>query len=323
MKRAYVVGVDAYDRDPLRGCVNDACNVAELLRANANGSPNFDVSLETSIFRKSELRDGVRKLFAEGDDIETALFYFSGHGMFMDGNGYLVLPDVYETRDGLAMREVLDLANDSAVKNKIIILDCCMAGSISVAGNYSMDPYVHRGVTILAACKEKGKAVESADTGLFSSLLCEALRGGAAGVCGMVTPGNVYAFIDRSLGPWCQRPVFVSHVTSFVSIRECAPKVPLEILRHLPELFPSDGYEYKLDPSFEDTNTVDSRSKPVEPYAKRENVAVFKELQKLQSVGIVEPVDAPFMYFAAMESKSCRLTALGVHYMHLARDHRI
>ena len=269
------------------------------------------------------MREGVRKLFADGDDIETALFYFSGHGMFMDGNGYLVLPDVYETEDGLPMREVLELANGSAVKNKIIILDCCGAGSISVAGNYSMQPYVHRGVTILAACKEKEKAVECAGSGLFSSLLCEALRGGAAGVCGMVTPGNVYAFIDRSLGPWCQRPVFVSHVTSFVSIRECAPKVPLEILRRLPEFFPSDGYEYKLDPSYEDTNTVDSRAMPTEPYAKRENVAVFKELQKLQSVGIVEPVDAPFMYFAAMESKSCRLTALGVHYMHLARDHRI
>lgn len=323
MKRAFVVGVDAYEKDPLKGCVNDACNVAELLRANASGSPNFDVNLETSIFRKSELRDGVRRLFEEGDDIETALFYFSGHGMFMDGKGYLVLPDVYETGDGLAMREVLEFANGSAAKNKIIILDCCAAGSISVAGNYSMDPYVHRGVTILAACKEKEKAVESAGAGVFSSLLCEALRGGAAGVCGMVTPGNVYAFIDRSLGPWCPRPVFVSHVTSFVSIRECAPKVPLEILRRLHELFPSDGYEYKLDPSFEDTNTVDSRSVPIAPYAKRENVAVFKDLQKLQSVGIVEPVDAPYMYFAAMESKSCRLTALGVHYMHLARDRRI
>lgn len=323
MKRAYVVGVDAYGQDPLKGCVNDACNVAELLRANANGSPNFDVDLETSILRKSELRDGVRKLFAEGDDIETALFYFAGHGMFMDGKGYLVLPDVYETRDGLAMRDVLELANGSAAKNKIIILDCCEAGSISVAGEYSMHPYVHRGVTILAACRENEKAVECAGVGVFSSLLCEALRGGAAGVCGMVTPGNVYAFIDRSLGPWCPRPVFVSHVTSFVSIRECAPKVPFETLRRLPEFFPSDGYEFKLDPSYEDTNTVDSRAVPIEPYAKRENVAVFKELQKLQSVGIVEPVDAPFMYFAAMESKSCRLTALGVHYMHLAKNRRI
>ena len=144
MKRAYIVGVDAYDCDPLRGSVKDACNVAELLRANANGSPNFDVSLETSILRKSELRDGVRKLFAEGDDIATALFYFSGHGMFMDGNGYLVLPDVYETREGLAMRDVVELANNSAVKNKVIILDCCMAGSISVTGNYSIQPYRRR-----------------------------------------------------------------------------------------------------------------------------------------------------------------------------------
>ena len=42
----------------------------------------------------------------------------------------------------------------------------------------------------------------------------------------------------------------------------------------------------------------------IEPYAKAENVAVFKNLQKLQSVGLVVPVDSEYMYFAAMDSKS-------------------
>lgn len=54
-----------------------------------------------------------------------------------------------------------------------------------------------------------------------------------------------------------------------------------------------------------------------------ENVAIFKNLQKFQSVGLVMPVDVDHMYFAAMNSKSCRLTALGYHYWRLVKDKRI
>jgi len=45
-------------------------------------------------------------------------------------------------------------------------------------------------------------------------------------------------------------------------------------------------------------------------------------LQLYESVGLVEPVDAEHMYFAAMNSKSCKLTALGLHYWKLAKDKR-
>jgi len=40
-------------------------------------------------------------------------------------------------------------------------------------------------------------------------------------------------------------------------------------------------------------------------------------------VGLVVPVGAEHMYFAAMESKYCKLTALGYHYWHLAKEHNL
>lgn len=323
MKKAYIVGVDEYSDHPLSGCVNDANIVSELLSHNADGSPNFDVKKGINVKKKFEVVRGVKELFTDSDDVDTALFYFSGHGMFDGDKGYLALPDVYDTHDGLCLRELLDMANKCAVANKIIILDCCHSGSISVGNEISLQPYVARGVTILSACREKESAIEEDGAGVFSALLCEALRGGAAGVCGMVTPGNIYAFIDRSLGPWCQRPVFVSHVTSFVTVRTCVPKVPLDIIRELPILFPSDTFEYRLDPSYEDTNSPNIHHNVVEPYAQGQNVQIFKKLQKLQSVGLVEPVGEQFMYFAAMNSKACKLTALGAHYMRLVRNNRI
>lgn len=323
MRKAFVVGINDYKHNVLSGCVNDANVVAELLGNHANGDPNFDVKKLLDVGHKYEVYENIKWVFDENEDVETALFYFAGHGMFDSDKGYLVFPDVYETHDGLAMQDVLDLANKSKARNKIIILDCCHSGAITVSASSVVKPYVARGVTVLAATREFESAAETREGGLFTTLFCEALRGGASGICGTVTPGSIYAFIDRSLGPWCQRPVFISHVTSFVSMRNCVPKVPLDILRELPKFFPTDAFEYKLDPSFEDTNNPEAIHHVIEPHANAEKVAIFKMLQKLQSVGIVMPVNEDYMYFAAMNSKSCKLTALGVHYMHLARDGRI
>ena len=52
------------------------------------------------------------------------------------------------------------------------------------------------------------------------------------------------------------------------------------------------------------------------------HVSIFKELQLFESVGLVEPVGTEHMYFAAMENKSCKLTALGLHYWRLSKDKR-
>jgi hypothetical protein len=45
MKRALVVGIDDYPRNPLSGCINDAVAVANTLEKNGDGSPNFSVIL--------------------------------------------------------------------------------------------------------------------------------------------------------------------------------------------------------------------------------------------------------------------------------------
>lgn len=37
---------------------------------------------------------------------------------------------------------------------------------------------------------------------------------------GDVTPGSIYAYIDRSLGGWEQRPVFKANIKRFVSLRK-------------------------------------------------------------------------------------------------------
>ena len=49
----------------------------------------------------------------------------------------------------------------------------------------------------------------------------------------------------------------------------------------------------------------------------------FATLQKYRAAKLLVPVGAEHMYFAALESKACRLTPLGRHYWQLAKDGRL
>ncbi len=315
MRKALVVGIDDYPGVPLKGCVNDAVAMTALLERNGDGSPDFSVRLLTSpkaVVGRSQLRRAIEELFA-GDD-EVCLFYFSGHGLVKSTGGYIVTSDVQKHDEGISMDDILNLANGSHAKDRIVLLDCCHSGAFgSPAITSGTIAQLRDGLTVLSATREHEAAVEIRGGGLFTSLVLEALKGGAADLRGEVSPGGVYAYIDRALGPWEQRPVFKTNVSRFTSLRTVAAPIPLQTLRKLCDYFPDPDSEFKLDPSYEFT---EKRATP-------EHVAVFKDLQKFESVGLVVPVGEEHMYFAAINSKSCRLTALGTHYWRLVKEKKI
>ena len=322
MGKALVIGINNYPTSPLSGCINDASAIASIIESNGDGSPNFDVKLVTDISSKSDLKGLIVDLF--NGDSETSLFYFSGHGFIDDVGGYIVTPDFQAHDLGVSMDEILKIANDSKARNRIIILDCCHSGAFgSPKINGGITTQIVEGVSILTASRDYEPSLEINGHGVFTNLLLDALRGGAADLRGHITPGSVYAYIDQALGPWDQRPVFKTNISRFTSLRTIESQVPINILRKLTEFFPAPEHEFNLDPSYEDTNTLDVEHKVVEPFADPNNVRKFKILQKLESVGLIVPVNEVHMYFAAMNSKSCRLTALGYHYWRLVKDKRI
>ena len=148
----------------------------------------------------------------------------------------------------------------------------------------------------------------------------DALSGSAANLMGDITPGSVYAHIDQSLGGWEQRPVFKTNVKNFISMRRSAPKISLEELRKIPTFFPRPGFEFHLNPTFEPE--MKGRSEGMAAPIK-ENTEVFAILQKYNRLNLLLPVGAEHMWHAAMESKACRLTALGEHYRKLCAKGRI
>lgn len=317
MRKALIVGIDYYEHsNQLFGCVNDAHSVKSVLERNADGTKNFDVRLlagtgpSQAVSRKL-LRQSIHELFSNDDDI--ALLYFAGHGYVDQVGGYLIASDTEDGDDGLSLNEVIQMANTSPAQNRLVILDSCHSG---IAGNRSVkDSHVtlNTGVTVLTASSQTQYAMEKDGSGLFTTLLVDALNGGAANLMGLITPGAVYAHIDQSLGAWDQRPLFKTNVTTFSSLREVNPPIDLSTLKKLCDYFPVLGEDHHLDPDYE----------PDSPNPDKNKTDIFADLQAMVKVNLVKPNGEKHMYFAAMHSKSCGLTLLGEHYWKLIKTNVI
>lgn len=321
MRKALVVGIDYYDQiNALHGCVSDAHSVKSMLDRNSDGSVNFHVKLLTAtgpgqLVPRKKLREAIQELFQ--DKHEIALLYFAGHGYIEATGGYLCPSDCETGDDGIPLAEIMTMANQSPSENKIIILDSCHSG---VAATNPLVPVaeISEGVTVLTASTAEQYANEENGSGIFTTLLVDALSGAAANLVGDVTPGSVYAHIDQSLGAWAQRPVFKTNVRTFVSLRKVRPPIALGELRRLAEFFPGPGYEYQLDPSYELHRS--GAEGPDVPDPNPENTVILSILQNYVRVNLVVPVGAPHMWHATMESKTCTLTALGEHYRRLVAE---
>ena len=309
MKKALIVGLNNYPGRELEWCNNDAIAMKELIESNGDGSPNFEVVPIIDNCSKNNLISAIGKLFADDADID---------------GGYLCTTDFSGSNYGVKMTDVLEMANKSRCKNKVIILDCCFAAKMGESILLNNNSVLGEGVTIIAASQswQTSEEKRSLQHGIFTELLIQGLKGGAADIGGNITPASLYSFVDQSLGAWQQRPVFKTNISQFLPLRTIQAKVPKSILRKLSTYFENPTDEFKLDPSYEYTNALNIEHQVIEPYADAEHVNVFKELQLFESVGLVEPVGTEHMYFAAMKNKSCKLTALGLHYWKLSKDRR-
>jgi hypothetical protein len=318
-----VVGIDHYESIPsLTGAVNDAHSVKAMLDRHADGSVNFGTKLIVGtgahdLVRRSDLRDAVRELFA--GDGEVSLLYFAGHGYLEATGGYLCAGDCRTGDDGVPLADIMTMANQSRVQNRVVVLDSCHGGIAGERTAHAAAAEISDGVTVLTASTAEQYADEVDGAGVFTTLLVDALGGAAANLVGEVTPGSVYAHIDQSLGPWAQRPVFKTNVKRFVSLRKVRPPLEFAELRRISEFFPQAGFEFQLDPSYEpERPSLVPEQSPAVPPPDPDKNAVFAILQRYNRVGLLVPEGAPHMWHAAMQSKTVRLTALGEHYRRLA-----
>lgn len=286
MRKALCVGIDSYAKVPdLHGCVNDANGVKAALERNGDGTLNFDTRLmcatsEASYITRADLKDAIQELFES--DSELAVLYYAGHGSFDSLGGYLCTSEIERVDDGLSLNDVMGIVAQSKAQNKVVILDSCHSGfaaSSTEMQNYSI---LHNGTTVLAACDEHQYSSEENGHGVFTSLLIEALYGGAMNLLGEVSPGSIYSYIDRSLGAWEQRPVFKANIKNFVSLRKNAPPIAISELRRITEFFKSPYEEFPLDPTYEPDKHESDTSE-----VNKEHEAIFAILQRYVKLNLV------------------------------------
>jgi len=322
-RRALIVGINHYDNLPgssLQGAIPDALAVETAISRHHDGSPNYACrvlisSLDSPVSRPV-LRDELNNLFRSAND--EVVFYFSGHGSVTANGGYIVTQDAQLNDIGFPMDEILNLANAAREREVIIVLDCCMSGSMGNPqvlqgdGSYQRS-YLDQNVTILAASRHNEMSMEISGQGIFTSLLVDALEGGAADMQGKVTLPSIYAHIEGALGAWEQRPIFKTYTTEVSVIRNAEPKIDAAVLRKLPTIFPSAESLLQLDPSYEYDKI------PV-----TENQLTGWALKKYRDVGLLQiHSDHTDLFWAAEECGTVKLTRLGRHYWRLANGGRI
>ena len=315
MRRALIIGLDDYPNCPLYGCINDARRLSDILMTHYDGSINFEcrtITAPSEIVSRSLIRKNIIDLFKHPADV--AFLHFSGHGALHGIGGYLVTPDYCDYDAGIPMMEVLALANQSPVENIFITLDCCHSGSFGSFMEVSSDKIILAdGISVMTATRSGQEAIEEGGGGVFSSLLIEALEGGAAGLLGEITAASIYAYIDNAMGAWDPRPMFKANVSRFIQLRKAAPRLPLSLVLKLVNYFPLPAEPRPLSPVYE-------------PDAEPHNVEmedIFRDLIILNNLGLVEPIDAEKMHDAAIHSKACGLTTLGKYYWRLVNENKI
>lgn len=311
MRRALLVGIDDYPTNPLKGCINDAKRMQEVFETHQNGDTNFSCKLLTSkntYVSRSTLKANIKQLFDHREN-DTTLLYFSGHGATTTAGTYLVTQDAQPDDEGVSLMEIVALANNSKAKEVIIILDCCHSGD---AGN-SIDLgerkiILREGVSVLAASTASQYSYEKGGFGIFTGIIYDAMQGSAADLRGKIALSSLYYYADTQLGAWQQRPVFKSHVSQMITLRNCEPKVSNTVLRKLLDYFPEDKNGFLLS----------------ENHLKNEKLApVLKHLRAYYANGLLSTKKTDSLDSEATANGECVLTPLGNYYKKLAKENRL
>lgn len=230
---ALVVGINTYGLlDPLKAPADDAEAIAQLLtqygsfrvrrlpaiRDRENPENDLGRVGKTTSITLSQLEAALVQLFLpEGEEIpETALLFFSGHGLRKERGiqeGFLATSDVNPDLGnwGLSLQWLRRLLQESPVQKQIIWLDCCYSGELlKFQKNLQQeaDPgnQEYRDRCFITACRDFEVARERGDRGVLTSVLLRGLDP-TQRPDGWVTSHTLADFIKQELKTSTQAPI--------------------------------------------------------------------------------------------------------------------
>ncbi|MBD3883177.1 caspase family protein [Phormidium tenue FACHB-886] len=240
---ALVVGINTYKFLPsLKAPAQDAEAIAQQLQRYGefrvhrlpeviqDGKPQ--IGQKTAIALR-ELETALINLFKpKGNSIpQTAVFYFSGHGIQRDAGiqeGYLALSDSNPEKGifGLSLFWLRRLLQESPVRQRIVILDCCNSGEL--LNFLEADPGARPGTDrlFMAAAREYETAYESLNSPY--SIFTQAILTGLdphRNESGIVTNHSLTDWVSHNLKGEIQQPLFESSGSEIILTR-CGTEQP-------------------------------------------------------------------------------------------------
>jgi WD40 repeat protein len=234
---ALVVGINTYQWLPgLQAPAQDAEAIAKQLQTYGEfrvhrlpetiqaGQPQIGVKTKVTL---RELETALVNLFKpKGSNIpQTALFYFSGHGIQKEAGiqeGFLAVSDSQPDVGfyGLSLFWLRRLLQESPVRQRIILLDCCHSGEL--LNFLEADPGARPGTDrlFMAASREYEPAYESLDSSysVFTKALLKGLDPNRE-VSGIVNSHSLTACVSHSLTGEIQQPLFESSGSEIILTR--------------------------------------------------------------------------------------------------------
>ena len=141
MKKAFLVGINKYEKSPLYGCVNDCLLSYKILSEKFDFDRNYIDIITDEQCTKKNILEGLRKLTFEVKPGDTILFHYSGHG------SQIVSNDWTNNKEADGRDEILcsyDMNWDDPIRDNdlnrifckvpcgvktVVILDCCHSGT--------------------------------------------------------------------------------------------------------------------------------------------------------------------------------------------------
>ncbi|QLE53990.1 hypothetical protein FD724_39955 (plasmid) [Nostoc sp. C057] len=233
IRDALVVGINTYSYERLPSLTAPAIdaeaiaklleqygqfNVKRLPSVKDKGNNTARVGQKTSV-TLTQLEEAIVQLFKpEGKNApDTALLYFSGHGLRKNRGiqqGFLATSNANPDLDnwGLSLQWLRQLLQDSEVKQQIIWLDCCYSGELlNFAEADPGDRGKGRDRCFIAASREFEVAYEA--IGSSHSVLTEALLQGLdpqRSPGAWVTNYTLIDFLHHHWDNYPQRPIFAN-----------------------------------------------------------------------------------------------------------------
>lgn len=208
---ALIIGINKYEQmGNLDNCRQDAVVLANLLVRRGGYRPGR-VLLMTDAGGKIEGRASYAALtrrieqvckLAKPDDV--LFVYFAGHGITINGQGYLVPMDGGETRTSIHVTWLQDQIRTSQARAKFLVMDACHSGT-AVRGVEGIVPSLmgRDGLVTMTSCADAELSYPNGEHGVFTEHLLTGLTGAAdKNKDSKITNLELFHYVQAQMEAW-------------------------------------------------------------------------------------------------------------------------